>query len=87
MNTAKLYNRGPVSLEDSQRAEREQIERYIDGYLMETRWFPVCVPEVKSGWSQSNIDAVLARYRVAGWHVYPVGHGWLAGFDLPEETK
>lgn len=50
--------------EDRDRRQQERIEAYFDRLLMAGR---LTMPATRSGWLIPNIEAVLQKYRDAGW--------------------
>lgn len=48
-------------------AIEQHIDRAITRHATAGHPWPLVIPTMRSGWSEADISAVLARYRAAGW--------------------
>lgn len=58
------------SAEERDAAQQTRIEEYFDRCLKSGR---SDIPYTRSGWLKSNIEAVLNKYRAAGWDCADTG--------------
>lgn len=62
----------------AQAAIESHLDEAIRRYHAAKRSWPLVVPTTRTGWSELDIEAVLARYRAAGWEVMSGGEKALA---------
>lgn len=63
-----------------------RIDRAIVRHVNAGYAWPLTIATTRSGWSASDIETVLARYRTAGWKAQSGGHGAMAVLSPSEQA-